>query len=559
MKYCAGIDLGTTNTVCAVWTADRREPEVIPITQLIDGIDPSGFGSDTLLPSCIAVGPGGAFTGRAVRGEGSESYRILMSTKRLMGRPWAEAIEGRLWTAERVAACLLTTVARELLRVYGRPPERTVITVPASFGVEARRATVQAARLAGFDLDTLRLLDEPTSAILAELRSLRARPEDGVSEEADHLVVDIGGGTQDVSLVRLSHTGEQTCFDVIGQSRFTELAGDDFDLNIAGLLLHRFQLERGSIKGASDDAARRLCADLLANAERLKTSLSHLLGDHPLDAWSTVNQRAKVKATPDGRLWLADFSGHDLLNALREFFHYHADPKERADAFSFFRPIQQCLDTAAEITGETIEPSSISHRWLAGGSSRLPAVTLAMQRMFGGPARIVRRPMHAIALGAAWFAGHDLWEESASLQIIDRMFDGIYIELSGGRFEEIVAPRQRARAQQRHLPATFEMPRPGRAIEVNLFLGVPERGRDDGEITPGASWAPIARRRVSFDQLLPAGHPISATATLTDNRELQLSFVTRYRGVTHQGTVAVTYDEQGGGLDLPPVNFRGAP
>src|SRR5262249_45345981 len=143
-------------------------------------------------------------------------------------------------TPEQISGCILRAVRNGAAVPAGTEPEKVVITVPAGFGTEQRRATLQAARLAGFDPARVHLFDEPVAALLHQSRlSGTAWPE-----KKRLLILDIGGGTLDVSCVTVQGQGGALTMDILGRSRFNELAGDDFDLNLAGLLLDRYCRQR---------------------------------------------------------------------------------------------------------------------------------------------------------------------------------------------------------------------------------------------------------------------------------------------------------------------------
>ena len=172
-KYCVGIDLGTTNTVCAVWTHGEERPRVLRLWQPVSDFTTDCFRRLALLPSAVAVLEEGVFVGAAARMAARIGgvCMVFTSTKRHMGRHWMRYARDEIWTPELVAACVLKAVRQELQTMFPEEAETVVITVPASFGTEARRATLRAARLAGFPPSSLRLFDEPTAALLSEIQS----------------------------------------------------------------------------------------------------------------------------------------------------------------------------------------------------------------------------------------------------------------------------------------------------------------------------------------------------------------------------------------------------
>ena len=136
--YCIGIDLGTTNSLCAVWEQGTAEPRILPITQPYDDLSLSGFRREALLPSSIAFLPDGVFVGFAAKQVGRLGHgTVVNSIKRHMGTHWTQQVGGRTWTPEAVSGCILKAIRRELDMTFPGPPRQAVVTVPASL---ARRS-----------------------------------------------------------------------------------------------------------------------------------------------------------------------------------------------------------------------------------------------------------------------------------------------------------------------------------------------------------------------------------------------------------------------------------
>lgn len=544
--YDAGIDLGTTNTVCAVWEEGSDHPEVIEITQAVHELSEAGLDVDPLLPSSVCVLRDSIWVGAA-----AQAARVLhrgttfTSTKRLMGRRWSHCAAGQQWTPERVAASVLATVRQELHLRYRSDPRRLVVTVPSSFDTAARRATLHAVEMAGFSSDTVRLFDEPTAALLAE--SMRQRGVLGRDGPSYVMVVDVGGGTLDVSTVALSTTDRTTRIDVVGLSRFTELAGDDFDLSIAGLLLHRYQQERGPIPDDGRTAAvRLLCQDLMTRAKEHKCTLSALMLNRKQESWPELRQRVHITHTLDGTPWSTQLTAIDLGTALRQYFHFERDPSRRRSEPTFFRPLQESLDSASSVLGHEITMDAIEHVWLAGGSASLPLIPEAVRLWTKRSPRMVARPLECVAMGAAWYAGIEAGRRDDPIEFVDRMLDGLYLELADGTFETIVAPRQPAVPFRRTYPNLLTLSKADKGMEVNVFIGSDghDHHHSPGRM-PAATWQPALVGRVEFDEVLPPGQPIVLDVELTENRVLDLGFSAYYRGKRHDGVTHVTHDQGG--------------
>ena len=234
MARIVGIDLGTTNSLVAVLSDDGPKILADPAT------------GERLLPSAVTFLPDGEVViGRRARQLAAERpFDTILSVKRFMGLGPEHATDddrkryrfadagggivrfsagGRSVTPPEVSAHVLRELKRRAEAVLGEPVPQAVITVPAYFNDSQRQATKDAGRLAG--LEVLRLVNEPTAASLAY----------GLDKGAEGVIAvyDLGGGTFDVSILRL-HAG---IFEVLATNGDTRLGGDDFDARLAALLL----------------------------------------------------------------------------------------------------------------------------------------------------------------------------------------------------------------------------------------------------------------------------------------------------------------------------------
>src|SRR6202049_4881929 len=230
--HIVGIDLGTTNSLVAFMQGDN--PVVIP-----------GDDGSHLVPSVVALdSKGQPIVGNAARNSLIETpERAIYSVKRLMGRgvediqqelklfPFhlAEDLQAgevlriklgdRTFTPPEISALILRQLKRNAERFFGAPVTQAVITVPAYFNDAQRQATKDAGRIAG--LDVLRLVNEPTAAALAY----------GLDKQRDGLIAvyDFGGGTFDISILKLVSTTEGDIYQVLSTNGDTHLGGDDID------------------------------------------------------------------------------------------------------------------------------------------------------------------------------------------------------------------------------------------------------------------------------------------------------------------------------------------
>ena len=337
-----GIDLGTTNSLVAAWAPGG------PV--LLE----NALG-ETLTPSAVSISEDGmALVGQAAL-DRLIAYpeRSASAFKRLMGSATNISLAGRNYRAEELSALVLRSLREDAETRLGEAIEEAIISVPAYFNDTQRKATLDAARLAG--LEVQRLVNEPTAAALAH--GLEA------AAEGTFLILDLGGGTFDVSLL---HKYEGV-MEVRASAGDSMLGGNDFRDAIAALIVRRHGLDAGAL-------SRGETARLTAEAERLKRSLSDAAG---------IDYAITLAGKPcAGTLSRQEFE--DIVSPLEK--------RLRA-------PIERAIADAR------IHPTKIDQIVLVGGATRMPLVRNLAVRLFGRFPLIHPRPDHVIALGAAVQAG----------------------------------------------------------------------------------------------------------------------------------------------------------
>ncbi|MBR8652193.1 Fe-S protein assembly chaperone HscA [Achromobacter sp. Marseille-Q0513] len=355
-KLAVGIDLGTTNSLVAAVRSSVAE--VLRDEQ-----------GHALLPSAVRYFPGGRVTtGREPLAEQAlDPLNTVVSVKRYMGRTLEEArasrapyefvdapgmvrirtVQGDLSPVE-VSAQILAVLRQRAEDVLGDDLVGAVITVPAYFDDAQRQATRDAARLAG--LNVLRLLNEPTAAAIAY----------GLDNAAEgvYAVYDLGGGTFDVSILRLTHG----VFEVISTGGDTALGGDDFDALIA------------------DHAASGLGSAELPPADRRALLVAARAA------------REALSDTDETRLRLTLSDGRELDLALsRQQFESLAQPL-----------VQRTLDCARRALRDAeLRPADVRGVVMVGGATRMPVIRAAVGEMFGTTPLTDLDPDQVVALGAA--------------------------------------------------------------------------------------------------------------------------------------------------------------
>jgi len=372
-----GIDLGTTNSLVAYMQGEA--PVVIP------GVDGS-----SLVPSVVALDPMPTGGGRPTVTVGNSARRALIETperviysvKRLMGRGLSEVqselklfpfrladdvLEGEVpriqlgemrFTPPEISAYILRQLKRNAERFFGEPVKQAVITVPAYFNDAQRQATKDAGRMAG--LDVLRLVNEPTAAALAYGLD-RAK-------EGTIAVYDLGGGTFDVSILKL----REGIFEVQSTNGDTHLGGDDIDNLLLAIALDEIHAEHG--------------VDLRAHPGAVQAVRKAAIE-------AKIQLSAERTAQFDIELPNGDRYQREIP---REAFEQLIGPILERTA----GPCKQAMADAR------LSPEQIDEVVLVGGSTRIPAVRKLVDDLFHLAVRGKRphtklNPDEVVALGAA--------------------------------------------------------------------------------------------------------------------------------------------------------------
>jgi molecular chaperone DnaK len=352
MSRAVGIDLGTTNSVVAVF--EGGEPTVIANAE-----------GHRTTPSVVAFSKSGeVLVGEVAKRQAiTNPDRTVRSVKRRMGTDWSIDIDGKDYTAQEISARILMKLKRDAEAYLGGEVTQAVITVPAYFGDAQRQATKEAGQIAG--LEVLRIINEPTAASLAY-----GLDKDGSDQTI--LVYDLGGGTFDVSVLEIG----EGVFEVKSTSGNTSLGGDDWDQRVIDWLATEFKNDHGVDLAQDPMAVQRL----KEAAEKAKIELSQVT--------ETEINLPFITATAEGPL-------HLMQNLSRSDFRKMTDDlveKTRA-------PFQQAIKDAG------IAVSDIDHVILVGGSTRMPAVQELVMELTGKEAHKGVNPDEVVAAGAALQAG----------------------------------------------------------------------------------------------------------------------------------------------------------
>ena len=402
MSKIIGIDLGTTNSVCAVM--EGGEPTVIP----------SAEGS-RLFPSVVAINPktGERMVGLVARRQAiTNPDNTIFSIKRFMGRKYSDPevqkalkivpykvtaapngdvrvwMGGKEYSPPEISAMILQKIKTDAEAYLGEPVTQAVITVPAYFNDSQRQATKDAGKIAG--LEVLRIINEPTASSLAY----------GMDKRKDQTIAvyDLGGGTFDISILDVG----EGVFEVKSTNGDTFLGGDDWDQRIIDWLCDEFRKDQGIDLRQDRMALQRL----KEAAEKAKIELSSVM--------ETEINLPFITADASGPKHLQMKLTRAKLEQLTE------DLVERSVG-----PCLQALEDAK------LRPEDIDEVILVGGMTRMPAVQEVVRRVFGREPHKGVNPDEVVGIGAAIQAGV-LGGEVKDILLLDVTPLTLSIETLGG-------------------------------------------------------------------------------------------------------------------------------
>lgn len=372
-----GIDLGTTNSLAAVWKDGN--PVVIR----------NSFG-EMLTPSAVGLDDNGEVLCGKIARERLISHPSLTAAefKRSMGTDRKYTFGSSVFSPEQLSSLILRKIKEDAEQVLGEPIEEAVISVPAYFDDARRFATKQAASMSGLKVE--RLINEPSAAALAYLHK-----HDFV--DGTYMVIDFGGGTLDVSII----DSFDSVIEILAVSGNNSLGGKDFNEAIYGYFLSKNGI-------SEDDLTNEQKASIYRMAEDCKKALS----DTPISIMSVNLGDKEYTLTLDN---------NTLIKISHEIFE------------KILAPVKQVLRDAR------INVADLQDIILVGGSCKMPTIAAYIEKVTGRKPCTDIDPDTAIAAGAAIFAGmKSRNEELKDIIMTDICPFSLGISVEDSRTKEII-------------------------------------------------------------------------------------------------------------------------
>ncbi len=444
MSKIIGIDLGTTNSCVAVMEGGKAV------------VIPNAEGARTT-PSIVAQKEDQTLVGVTAKRQAiTNPKNTIFSAKRFIGRNFNEVkvemdempyefskgkngavmieFDGKPARPQEISAKILTKLKADAEAFLGSKVTKAVITVPAYFNDDQRKATKDAGKIAGLEVE--RIINEPTAAALAY-------GIDKKGKEERIVVYDLGGGTFDVSILEI-HDGT---FEVLATNGDTHLGGDNFDSAIIEHILAEFKQEHGVDLSKDPTAMQRV----KKVAEEAKKELS------------TANEvdinEMYITITDAGPAHLSlKLTRAKLEQLVAKWVDLTIEPCKKA------------------LKDSGLKASEIDEVLLVGGMTRMPAVKAAVEKFFGKKPNESQNPDEVVALGAA-IQGGVLQGDVQDVLLLDVTPLTLGIETAGGVRTPMIERNTTIPASKSQVFSTYSDKQP--SVEIHVLQGEREMAADN--------------------------------------------------------------------------------
>ena len=484
MKRIVGIDLGTTFSSIAQLN-ELGKPDIFPVD------------AERVVPSAVYFESNNKFYcgGVAINALTTSNDRVVRWIKKTMGSDYYDIsndgkkiesgrlVIGKKWTPSELSSFVLKHLSSNYEKIHGEIAG-AVVTVPAYFDEKRRKATMDAAEMAG--LNVLGIVNEPTAAAIYYSSEKKI--------DGTNLVFDLGGGTFDITI--MSVNGQHV--DVIASEGDSNLGGFDFDLALTNYFLKQYELSGNSLSDLNDEDY----ATWLLRAETTKINLSKL-------------SSAKFSASVGSKMFSEEIN--------RAKFNEITSPLvSRIEML-----IELALDEAK------MSASDIDNILLCGGSTRIPVIQDKLQKIFNKPPLEVGNVDEAVSLGAAIYAGIlalDQIPEALNAKAKDFLIEKVVSDVCNHSYGTIALTEDEFTGQLVQQNMIIIKKNSRIPIEVNerLFTASNNQTELHARITQGESLDPSSVNIVSEGYLKfparPAGQPIDIVYSYDQNQRMKCVF-----------------------------------